>query len=63
VQVDPIKPNLKPPGNERLKLKCDILLSTCALKFNLSRYTMVDAEGKDKNPEGKAQYRLTVCFT
>jgi len=27
VQVDPIKPTLQAPGTERLKLKCDILLS------------------------------------
>jgi hypothetical protein len=35
-----VKPNLKPPGTERLKLKCDILLSTCALKFNLRRFDL-----------------------
>jgi len=40
VQVNPIKPRLKPPGDERLKLKCDILLSTFAVKFNLRRYTL-----------------------
>jgi len=34
VQVDP----MKPPGTKRLKLKCDILLSTYAFKFNLRRY-------------------------
>jgi hypothetical protein len=39
VQVDPIKPKLKPPGTERLKLKCDILLSTLAFKIKLRRYT------------------------
>jgi hypothetical protein len=38
VQVDPIKPQLKPPGNKRLKLNCDVLLSTSAFKFNLRRY-------------------------
>jgi hypothetical protein len=32
-------PNLKPPGTRRLQLKCDILLSTSAFKFNLRRYT------------------------
>jgi len=37
-QVDPIKPMLKPPGTKRLKLKCVILLSTSAFKFNLRRY-------------------------
>jgi len=35
VQVDPIKPMLKPPGTQHLKLKCDIVLSTFAFNFNL----------------------------
>jgi hypothetical protein len=39
VQVDPIKPELKPPGTERLTLKCDKLLSSFAFNFNLRRYT------------------------
>ena len=39
VQVDPVKPLLKPPGTKRLKVMCDILLSTSAFKFNLRRYT------------------------
>jgi hypothetical protein len=34
-----MKPRLKRPGTMRLKLKCDILLSTSAFKFNLRRYT------------------------
>jgi len=38
VQVDPIKPKLKPPGTKLLKLKIDILLLTSAFKFNLRRY-------------------------
>jgi hypothetical protein len=33
-----MKPTLKPTGIKRLKLKCDILLSTSAFKFNLRRY-------------------------
>jgi hypothetical protein len=37
VQVEPIKPKLKPPGTKRLKLNCDILLSASAFKFNLRR--------------------------
>ena len=41
VQVHPIKSNLKPPGTKRLKLKCDILLSTYAFKLNLRLYTVV----------------------
>ena len=40
VQVDPtMKPKLKPPGTKRLKLKCDVLPSNFAFKFNLRRYT------------------------
>jgi hypothetical protein len=41
VQVDPMRPKLKPPGTKRLKLKCDILLSTSAFKFNLRCYSPV----------------------
>ena len=39
MQADPFKPTLKPPGTERLKLKCDTQLSTFAFKFNLRRYS------------------------
>ena len=35
-----MKPKLKPPGTKRLKLKCDILLSTSAFRFNLRCYIM-----------------------
>jgi hypothetical protein len=41
VQVDPIKPKLKPPGSKLSKLKCDLLLSKCAFIFNLRRYDEV----------------------
>ena len=34
VQVDSIKPKVKPPGTKRLKLELDHMLSSCA--FNLS---------------------------
>jgi len=40
VQVDPIKPTLKPPGTKRLKLECDGLLSNFGFKFSSRRYTM-----------------------
>jgi hypothetical protein len=43
VQVNPMQPKLKPPGTERLKLKCDILPPTFAFKFNLRRYTTAPA--------------------
>jgi hypothetical protein len=44
VQVDPIKPMLKPPGTEPLKLECDGLVSSYALNFKLRRYDMVRPE-------------------
>ena len=42
MQVDPIKPKSKPPGttSKRLKLYCDVLLSTSAFKFKLRRCIM-----------------------
>ena len=39
VQVDPIKPTLKPPGAEPLKPKCDGRLSNFAFNFNLRHYS------------------------
>jgi len=48
--VDPIKPTLKPTGTQRLKLKCDVLLSTSAFNFNLRRYSMeIRAKNKAKS--------------
>ena len=46
VQVDPIKPTLKAPGSERLKLKCDEPLSKFAFKFNWRRYKVVFVTGR-----------------
>jgi hypothetical protein len=40
VQIDPMKPKLKPPGTKRLKLEYDGLLSNFGFKFNLRRYTV-----------------------
>ena len=39
VQVEPMKPKLKPPGTKRLKLEYAGLLSNFGFKFNLRRYT------------------------
>ena len=39
VPVEPMKPMLKAPENERSKLTFDGLLSSFAFKFNLRRYT------------------------
>ena len=44
MQVDPVKPKLKPPGTKHLIQNCDILLSTSAFKFNLRRYNEGDNE-------------------
>ena len=46
MQFDPIKHRLKPPPTNCLKVNCDVLLSTSALKFNLRRYKVV-AEERD----------------
>jgi hypothetical protein len=46
VQLDPIKPKLKPPGTKRLKLKCDILLSTSAFNLNVRRYKQEEVKAK-----------------
>ena len=38
MQIDPIKPKLKPPRSKLLKLNCDVLLSKFGFKFSLRRY-------------------------
>jgi len=38
VHVDPVITKLKPTGIQRLKLKCDVLLSTSAFKYKLRRF-------------------------
>ena len=38
MQVDRLIPVLKPPGTERLTLKCDVLLSTCAFEFKFRHH-------------------------
>jgi hypothetical protein len=64
VQVDPMKPKLK-PGTKRLKLKCDIMLSTFAFNFNLRRYIAVPAPSWTGDVEvGSARNRpvSVYCF-
>ena len=39
MQVDLVKPMLKPSVTKHLRLKCDVQLSTFAFRFNLRRYT------------------------
>ena len=47
MQVDSIKPKLKPPGTKRLKLNCETLLSTSAFNFNLRRYNKASVAAVD----------------
>jgi hypothetical protein len=64
VQVDPMNPKLRPPGSKRLKLNCDVLLSTSAFKFKLRRYTKKkggDYDYKEKPVVGRC--RLTAIVT
>ena len=51
VQVDPIKPNLKPAGTNRLKLKYDKSLSTFAFEFKLRRYSWMERRAR-RDPPG-----------
>jgi hypothetical protein len=45
VQVDPIKPKLKAPGNRRFEARrCFHFCFTFAFNFNLRRYTVVPAD-------------------
>jgi len=48
VQVDPIKPMLKPPGTKHLELRYDKLHSSFAFKFNLRRYTTAYSTGTEQ---------------
>ena len=41
MHVDPIKPVLKPPGTQHLRLNYDGLLPSFAFKLNLRRYNQV----------------------
>jgi hypothetical protein len=54
-----MKPMLKPPGAKHLKLNCDVLLSTFALKFKLRRYIVGALKDPDL-PVKVGQYRLTL---
>jgi hypothetical protein len=50
VQVDPMKPKLKPLGTKCLKVNCDILLPTSAFKYNLRRYTQEKTRAEARQP-------------
>ena len=48
MQADPIKPTSKQTGTKRLKLECEILLSTSAFKLNLRRYIVADHDQQNE---------------
>jgi hypothetical protein len=65
VQVDPIRPALKSPGSERLKLKSEELLSNFGFKFNLRRYIVAEASERDDDDldgwDGRVHQRCGAC--
>ena len=46
VQVGSLRPVLKAPGTKRLKLECDVLLSTSVFESNLRQYNEVSCDGE-----------------
>ena len=62
VQVDPMKPKLKPPGTKRLKPKCDTLPSISAFKFHLHHYTRATSSGRQRthNPSRSSARRAAA---
>ena len=55
---------LKAPGTKRLKLKCDVLLSTSAVKLNLRRYikeelVLLKRRSEDQNSKART-YTATL---
>jgi len=62
VQVDPMKPNLKSPGNKHLILQCDRLLSTFAFKFDLRRYTL-DSTPRRRLRRGRITSKLSASVS
>jgi len=65
VQVDRMKPKLKPPGNRRLKLKYHLLWLTSTVKFNLRHYTvggsMAASGSMGSMRQGRVNYATHVC--
>jgi hypothetical protein len=54
-----MKLKLKAPGTKRLKLKCDVLLSTSAFKSNLHRYTLAAGYCRERDMVGRCESTLS----
>jgi len=63
VQVDPVKPMLKPPGTNRLKLNSDELLSKCAFDFNLRRYCKGGKAAAPSTKKGRKESAMSAVRT
>jgi len=66
MHIQPMTPKLKPPGAQRLKLRCVTLPSNSAFKFNMRRYTKEPVgsgggKGKGKNKKGKGKNKVRRC--
>jgi hypothetical protein len=59
VQVEPIKPLSKAPGNKRFKLKCEELLSNFAFKFELRYIEVVEGRRGDAAAGGRGLHSST----
>ena len=61
MQVDLIKPMLKPPETKHSKLKCDTLLSSFAFKFSWRRYNTDEnlLMMSDKSEVGRCRLTLS----
>jgi len=60
VQVDPLKPKLKPPRDERLKLRCVAPLSNFAFKINLRRYNWAEDDRFEEEERSRSGQRSPV---
>jgi len=63
VQVDPIKPTLKAPATECLKLKYDKPLSIFAFEFNLRRYILARLHGMQGVQPGLVHIDAAAAMT
>ena len=60
MQVDPLKPTLKAPGTQRLKVNMINCFQFClnfAFKYNLRRYTMAEAAAASAGSEQRSGHR------